>query len=36
MGQKAAQNIQRYGIENIMQQWDLLLKQISHNKTHNS
>lgn len=32
MGQKAAQNIKRYSLDNIMQKWDQLFKEI--HKTH--
>ena len=31
MGQKAAQNIQRYTIDNIMKQWDELFQEIHRN-----
>lgn len=33
MGQKAAQNIQRYTIDNIMKQWDALFQEIHRNRT---
>lgn len=33
MGQKAAQSIQRYSLDNIMRQWDDLLQEICRNRT---
>lgn len=33
MGQKAAQSIQRYSLDNIMSQWDDLLQEICRNRT---